>query len=64
MTPKPALSSQTIIASGVVIFANLAAAAGHPIGDDVVNHLITIGGAVWAIYGRYRATQPIGGIIK
>jgi hypothetical protein len=63
-TSKPALSSQTIIASQMVIFAGLCAALGYPIGDDITNNLITIGGAVWAIYGRLQATQPISGIIR
>lgn len=62
--PKPALSSQTIIASQVVILTGLLGALGYPIADDVINNLIAVIGGIWAIYGRLRATQPIRGILK
>lgn len=74
---KSALGSSTIVASGIVILASLAALAGYTIsGDDqaALNNLINSGlvlatsaaslaGGAVAIWGRVRATKPITSVM-
>lgn len=64
MDSKPALQSQTIIAAVIVIVTSVAAVIGHPIGGETASDLTAILAGVWAIYGRYRATGQISGLLK
>lgn len=75
---KAAISSTGIIGAVIAMLATLAPLAGWSISETdqaalrtvlesgvlVVSNLIAFGGAVMALYGRFRATKQITGIIK
>lgn len=54
---------KTLIGAGVAFAAQVAALSGVDIGDSegLTTSIITVGGAMLAIYGRVKATKKIGG---
>lgn len=61
---KDLLVSKTVIGAFVSAFAIVAKHLGYEIGDTdgLVNDLVAVFGALFAIYGRTVAVKPIGSV--
>lgn len=65
---KPAIQSQTIVASIISIVAIGSQVFGYAVDINAIgmtlNDIVAMAGAGWAIWGRWKATTPIQGILK
>jgi uncharacterized membrane protein len=65
---KPAIRSKTIIGVIIAVAPQVARLFGMDVSDDeitaILDALMTLGGAAYAIYGRWTANEKISGVLK